>query len=275
MEENNTYINQSEITNTPEPTPVEAPASPLGNGTPTPPNRQVLLGLLAAILLVVGLFTTLIVIKQRQNTRQSASGPVCPVNGATCSWDSVAGATSYHYKVVNVSSNQVIKEGDTSQTSVLFTSEAGQTYSCSVNAINVCGAGDVTKTQATCPAVPTPTTPVTNTPTLTPTVTPSPIPGASATPTQKPTVTPTDSPTPIATLTPTNSPTLTNSPTPITNTITQSSSPTNSPTPIPTTAFVATPTITVAPTGPGEIFTNVGIVGAEALLIGALILVAF
>jgi len=86
--------------------------------------------------------------------------------------------------------------------------------------------------------------------------------------------------TPPATATNTPVPTSTPIPTPtsipLTNAApTDSPAPTASPTPVVVDNTATSPaTITLAPTGPGETLLNVGVIGIEALLVGALVLLA-
>lgn len=85
------------------------------------------------------------------------------MNVSNCQWDSRPTATSYHYKITDVTSGNVIKEGDVnaSQTQVDFPSQPGRTYSCSITAINSCKSSNPKSTTITCPlpsTSPTPTT---------------------------------------------------------------------------------------------------------------------
>lgn len=117
--------------------------------------------------------------------------PVCRPNIGTCSWDAVDGATSYHYGISEVVSSPngdeatLIKDGDTSDTSVEFPSVPGKRYSCVVSAINQCGTSDKAQGESTCPL-----------PSVTPTPTPSPSPSPSSSPTPTEEVQPTETPTP-------------------------------------------------------------------------------
>lgn len=84
----------------------------------------------------------------------------CVPNQSTCSWGSVTGVVSYHYKITDITTGKLVQEADVdaSQTSVQFPSVAGDTYTCSVSSINSCSnkssAGQATQT---CPLPPTPT----------------------------------------------------------------------------------------------------------------------
>jgi hypothetical protein len=86
--------------------------------------------------------------------------PVCTdVSQSVCSWDQLPGVSQYHVSVVDVDSGQIVKSGTVASPDAqfVFPSAAGKTYQCSVSAENVCGIGDVTKSdKSTCP-VPTPT----------------------------------------------------------------------------------------------------------------------
>jgi len=89
-----------------------------------------------------------------------SSDNTCHPNQSTCSWDTITGASAYHYKVTETGSGNVIQESDIAApaTTATFPSEAGKTYSCSVYAINICGKGNAGSGTSTCPALtPTPT----------------------------------------------------------------------------------------------------------------------
>jgi hypothetical protein len=92
------------------------------------------------------------------------SSNVCQQNKSTCSWDALANVTTYHYKVTDTTSETTVQEGDVNapQTTVLFPSQAGKTYSCNVTAANECGSGTAGSGESTCPL-----------PSLTPSVTPT------------------------------------------------------------------------------------------------------
>lgn len=204
--------------------------------------------------------------------------PACLPDQGQCSWDPVAGADSYNFKIFEGENGKVIKEGtvDSSVTKVTFpvnTKEA-TAYKCTVNATNKCGTGPEGEDSDTCAPItptstftPTPTgslTP-TNTPTETPTNTPTETP--TQTPTHTPTNTPTETPTPTESPTPTETPTptdfvATNTPTPTTVTFV-----TSTPT---TTGFVPTATSTPAPTLPP---TGTNVIAIGALLATALAII--
>lgn len=307
-----------------------------------PHHKKIMYGFIGAIVIIAGLILTIILVGQQQEIRQRASGPSCSAaNGASCSWSPSDGATSYHYKIVNVGTGQTVAEGDTSSPSASFTSVPGQTYTCVVTASNACGTAPQAEGTSTCQITqtPTPTGTVTPTPTLTPTVTTTPTPtplscnsscstssdcagitGSNQTPlscingfcrnpscssdatcfcgSPTPTQTLTPTQTPTQTLTPTESvtPSQTQTPTPTqsitpTNTLTPTLSVTPPPgstatpsvtqTPTPTLGVFAantpTPTLTpiLPPTGPGDTFVNIGLIGVEVFLVGALIVFAF
>lgn len=156
-------------------------------------NKRLLIGLIIAFLLLGGLGLSIFLSQQQQDVRQRAAEPVpsCVSNQAKCTWDAVANATTYHYKIIDVSSNAVISEGDipSSTTQIAFTSQANKTYKCIVSAVNTCGVGPEGQAIATCSISPTPTnTPV---PLSTPTATPIPTPTATPAPTNTPIPTPT------------------------------------------------------------------------------------
>lgn len=147
--------------------------------------------------------------------------PICAMNIATCAWDTLTGASSYHYKITNTTTGAIIKEGEIPQpqSSIEFPQQIGATYSCDVHASSVCGAkGQTATTTNTCSVNPT------ITPTRTPTVTITP----TKTPTLKITITPTSGVTPTITPIKTVTPTTTIMPT---KTITMTPMPTATPIP--------------------------------------------
>lgn len=209
--------------------------------------------------------------------------PACLPDQGQCSWDPVAGADSYNFKIFEGRDGKVIKEGtvDSSVTKVTFpvnTKEA-TAYKCTVNATNKCGTGPEGEDSDTCTPV-TPTSTFTPTPTgsLTPTETPTETP--TNTPTQTPTQTPTHTPTntPTQTPTPTESPTPTKSPTPTDFIATKTPTPTTvtfATSTLTPTKFVPTATSTPAPTLPptGNNVIAIGALLATALaIIGGLLL---
>ena len=202
---------------------------------------------------------------------------VCWPDIATCTWDPVDGAVTYNYTITDIDNNEIILEGNTSDTSVQFTITPGGSYSCSVSATNDCGAtGEAGEGIDTCTQLtpkPTATPSASPTPSLTPTATPS----GSVSPTPTLTVTPTNSPTLTPTVTPTNSPT----PTPTTYYESESLTPTDiiyeedyvEETPTPTYPEASTPTPTIADTGSPVVVIG-GIVGGVLVLLGGLLLLA-
>lgn len=189
----------------------------------------------------------------------------CPgVGEAECSWDSVTGATSYHYKITKAGQATPIDEGDTTSTKVVFNSEAGATYTCEVFAENNCGPGDADSDTVNCSL---PSITVTVTHTNTPTPTKSPTPTNTPTATQTPTPTPTSTPTPTPTLPPGVTATQTPTPTPVEIALI-----TNTPTPTPV-EFIATSTPVPTLPATGGNATTIGAIVAGALIIlGGLIL---
>jgi hypothetical protein len=117
---------------------------------------------------------------------------ICRPNIASCAWDAVEGASTYHYSVTDVDTAKEISEGVTSSTSVNFDGAINKTYKCEVYAINECGQGPSAQATSSCSQVtttPVPTTPVTSTPTpsrpvATNTPTPTTPSGSTPTPTQ-------------------------------------------------------------------------------------------
>ena len=157
---------------------------------------------------------------------------------STCSWDAVVSASSYHYKVTNVDTGEIVKEDlnfKATTTKILFNSEPGVTYKCEVTANNMCGSGPSGQASGVCSKL---------TPTPTPTITVT------------PTLTPTSSPTSTITVTPT---------------ITPTSSPTSTPTIAPV-ANVETPTPTLAATGTTTTLTIGTIAGTALVIFGAILL---
>lgn len=187
------------------------------------------------------------------NAKVTITSGICRPNISTCYWDSSDGATSYHYQIkekdsATTAEGTIIKEGDTSDTSVDFNSIPGKTYECHVVATNQCGSSSEFVGSSTCPV---------------PSVTP--VPSISLTPTPGPSSTPTPSPTPpIPTeviSTPTPTPT-----TPVVEVVTA--------TPIPTNVIVQGPTLTPRPTLPatGNPVVYGGIVGGVLFVLGGLAL---
>lgn len=112
---------------------------------------------------------------------------LCSVNTSTCAWDNLSTATSYHYKITDKTTGNVISEGDLTapQTSVNFQQIPGDNYTCAVSATNACKTDTAATVSNTCPAI-TSTPTLSPTPTLTPTVTPTGQPSATPAPTATP-----------------------------------------------------------------------------------------
>ncbi len=107
----------------------------------------------------------------------------CIPNQETCSWDALSGAVSYNYTITDQTTGGVVSQGSipASQTSVQFNATIGDTYQCSVTAINVCQAsGSTTSVTNTCPVGVSPTPTPSPTPTNTPTPTPTPLASCNA-----------------------------------------------------------------------------------------------
>ncbi len=235
-------------------------------------------GIVVIAALIVGLF----LLRKPQTTVNRATEPMCPANGASCSWDSDETATSFKVDVIDQTTGETLLSTTTSNKAVQFTPIANHTYKCNVTPINSCGEGPIATASNTC--IPE----VTNTPT------PSPSPSTEPSPTpiscQQPSTcktaeactadggttngeqcseagticcvpaesTPTPTATPSPTATPTNSPTPTLTSTPIptyTPVPTSTTIPTNTPyptyTPYPTSTHTPTPT----PTTPSATWT--------------------
>lgn len=177
---------------------------------------------------------------------------ICRPNIGKCEWvqipNRIGGAvTKYNYKVTDVGSGDVIKEGvsETSKDcssdfpdfqtcqSVEFQSKPGVTYKCEVTAKSECGTGTPGSATSTCP---------TPTPTPSPSPSPSPSSSPSPSPTPNPTEAPTETPIPTQTVAPTPVPTetvvITPAPTEIVVVVTQ-----------PPTEAISTPIPTLPPTG--------------------------
>ena len=118
----------------------------------------------------------------RQRAAEISPAPACISDQASCAWDAVLSATTYHYKIIEVGSNAVISEGDvpSSTTKITFTSQANKTYKCVVNAVNSCGIGPEGQATATCSVSPTPTVPAPTPTTPVPTISSCPIPAQVA-----------------------------------------------------------------------------------------------
>lgn len=116
----------------------------------------------------------------------SCVGSECSFVQANCSWDVVAGATSYAIKISQTESGEVVRNDTvpSSTTSVVFPVVQNKTYQCDVSAVNTCGTGSAGTYSLLCAVegvVATPTTPVQPTvpastpgPTLVPIATPIP-----------------------------------------------------------------------------------------------------
>lgn len=124
-------------------------------------RKNFIVGFFAVLLIAIGLISTLYLIGKPQELRERATGPTCPVDGATCSWSASDGATSYHYKIEDATSGTLVKEGNISAptTQVNFTSEVGKTYKCTITPQNDCGTGASKNAVSTCTPQPTPTPP--------------------------------------------------------------------------------------------------------------------
>jgi len=100
-------------------------------------------------------------------------GDSCSFVQASCSWDTVSGATSYNYTITEVDTGAQIQTAsvDSSTLRVVFPITQERTYKCDVFATNSCGASGGTGTHSLlCSAdalldeTPTPTTAPTSTP---------------------------------------------------------------------------------------------------------------
>lgn len=207
------------------------------------------------LVLLAGMIITVFLLQRPQTTvpRATETGPMCPANGATCSWDSDATATSFKVEIVDETTGSTLLTTTTSNKAVQFTPIANHQYKCNVTPVNTCGEGPVGSATNTCVPMSSPTP----TPSEVPSVTPTPTvvmcqqPSSCKTSDQCTTDggTPNDEHCSDAgticcvppSVTPTATPTVTNTPTP-----TNSPTPTATSTPIPT--FTPVPTNTPYPT---------------------------
>ncbi|HSW97186.1 MAG TPA: hypothetical protein VLF89_05155 [Candidatus Saccharimonadales bacterium] len=221
---------------------------------------------------------------------------ICSVNTSICAWDNLSTATSYHYKITDKTTGNVVSEGDLTppQASVNFSQVPGDNYSCTVTAANACKADQATTVNNTCPAI-TSTPTMSPSPTLSPTVTPTGLPSATPAPTATPEpskltcngacTTDSSCQTGLACIggfcrnpscstaysctciTPTSTPAPTSPPA-------QPQQP-QQPQYIaaaPTWTPIPTQTPKMLPTGPGDTFIKVGIIGAALALVGGLLI---
>lgn len=185
------------------------------------------------------------------------TGGICKPSISTCSWDPVEGATSYDYVITNVDENKVFSEGNTTDTSIDFSSGVGITYKCEVKAKNDCGGiGEAGVDSETC-AVPS------QSPTPEPSSTLTPTPSVTVTPTRTQSTTPTPTSV-INTGTPTPTRIVSSTPTPTTPQGGIES-------PTPTTPFTQVSTTpTLPPTGNPLVIG--GIIGGILIVLGGLAL---
>ena len=209
-------------------------------------KKILIIGILALVILI----PTLIFLIQKLTTPQppqriSQAPNACPIDGGKCSWSTVSGATSYDYKIIDLSTNTQLLAGNTTSNLITFQPEDGKNYRCEVIAKNTCGSSGVGVGTGSCTILP-------------PTVTPTPT---VPTPTPTPTPTPSPTPTKIPTPTPTRPPVVVNPPV-------------NNPPPIVNNPVIPT-TPPIQPTIPpsGSIGATVGIVGGIIItVIGGIII---
>lgn len=144
-------------------------------------------GIFSLAILLAGTGVGVYLLNQNQDIRNFAQeGPQCLVNAATCSWDASQYAASYEYKIIETTSGLIVKEGTTTQTSVVFTPTLGVQHRCQVIPLAVCGARGATQSaQQTC-VLPSPSASVTATASASKTPTPKRTATASASLTPKP-----------------------------------------------------------------------------------------
>lgn len=121
------------------------------------------------LLLAVGSFFTVREIQNQQELRGKASTDTQPTPAnacadiatqSACTWNPLPNAVTYDVKVINTVNKEVVKSGTVQAPSTKFDFpyKPGETYECSVNAINACGAGAIGKGEPSlCKATPTPT----------------------------------------------------------------------------------------------------------------------
>lgn len=89
------------------------------------------------------------------------TAPVCTeTSQSICTWDALPEAQEYNVTILNTKTGENIKTENVSapDTKLEFPSKAGETYQCTVNAVNACGVGQPQDSQPkTCPIIPTPT----------------------------------------------------------------------------------------------------------------------
>ncbi len=217
-------------------------------------KQRILILSIFTVVILIGLVVALYLLRAPQTTvNRATTEPMCPANGASCSWDSDGSATSFKVEVVDENTGNTILTTTTSNKAVQFTPIPNHKYTCNVTPINSCGEGPAATASNICIPEATPT----NTPSPSPTLTPTPTVIACQQPStcmteeactssggktngercetegticcvpaeSTPTPTPTETPVPTATYTPT---------------------PTATPTPIPT--YTPVPTYTPIPT---------------------------
>lgn len=268
-------------------------------------KKLIIIGIVVLIVLIP-ILAYIITKLNAPSTQQISQTPnACPVDAGKCSWNAVSGASSYDYKITDLSSNTQLKAGNTTSTFVTFQPAPGVSYKCEVTSKSSCGTGGTGTGTGTCgvPPTSTPTPTSINTPTPTapphtcnescnvngdctsdlicyqglcrlaaaPTSPSCEVPTPTPTPTDTPTPTPspTPTPTPLPTSTPAPRPPVVNNPPPVIATAT--------PTPV---VVINNPVI---PTNPppqptivqtGSVGVTLGIVGGVIITVigGALLL---
>lgn len=126
-------------------------------------NKQILLLLLALVIVLGIIGTTVYLTRQRQDTQSSAQTPGeactvpaavqnvlityphcdasnnCSLTQANCTWSAVTDATGYQLTVTETDSNTIVKTEAVTGTSSIFDVTQGKTYQCDVQAVNACG----------------------------------------------------------------------------------------------------------------------------------------
>ncbi len=251
--------------------------SPPANTKPKHDRRETVVLVVILILLLIGVGAGLFLALQPQplsiqERAQVIEAPICPTDGATCSWSAVTGVDKYSYEIIDQTDGTTVISDTTQETSISFTPVADHTYKCIVRAVNQCGESASQSAVNTCVGVTTPT------PTEVPTETPTPLETETPTPTETPIPTETPEPTPTEILTETPTPVyiseetvteeITNTPVP-TRVIIREIQPTATP------ILTSTPTPTTFPVTPTSVPPKSGAnTGVLFMVVSAVILVS-
>lgn len=225
-------------------------------------NQKLLIISIFGFVLLISLIIGLFLLRKTPTINNRATEPMCPAQGASCTWESDGTATSFKVDVVDETSGKSLLSTTTTDKIVHFTPIPNHQYKCNVTPINSCGEGPSGSAVNTCIPQATPTQEPSATPTITPTPTIISCQQPSTCKTQEACTTdggttngeqcseagtvccvpPNSTPTPTAT--PTATPSPTNTPTPTT---VPSATPTSTPLPTSTTIPTNTPYPTYTP----------------------------